>query len=76
MSQEKDKKAESAKIIPLTRLKCPSCQKRASIKFKPFCSKRCADLDLGNWLNGNYAVASDDEPEFDEYQSTDGEDNS
>jgi len=35
-------------------------------RFKPFCSKRCADADLGNWLKGGYAIPAvedDDEPE-------------
>ena len=37
--------------------KCPICHKVcAETKYKPFCSKRCADVDLGNWLNGSYAV--------------------
>ena len=25
-------------------------------KFRPFCSKRCADIDLGRWLKGNYVI--------------------
>jgi uncharacterized protein len=36
--------------------KCPNCAKPRDDKFKPFCSKRCADLDLGRWLNGTYAI--------------------
>ena len=35
---------------------CPICGKPAADRFKPFCSKRCADLDLSRWLNGVYAV--------------------
>jgi hypothetical protein len=34
--------------------------------LRPFCSKRCADVDLGNWLKGGYAipaVENDDEAE-------------
>ncbi|MEM6556858.1 MAG: DNA gyrase inhibitor YacG [Pseudomonadota bacterium] len=27
-----------------------------SVKFKPFCSKRCADIDLSRWLKGGYAI--------------------
>ncbi|MCW9045091.1 MAG: DNA gyrase inhibitor YacG [Alphaproteobacteria bacterium] len=65
MSEQKD----SAEVIPLTRVKCPVCQKRATVDFKPFCSKRCADVDLGKWLNGTYAIASQDEPDFDEQHS-------
>jgi uncharacterized protein len=36
--------------------KCPVCGKQASQDFKPFCSKRCADIDLGRWLKGGYAI--------------------
>lgn len=25
-------------------------------KYRPFCSRRCADLDLGRWMNGAYRV--------------------
>ncbi len=31
-------------------------------KFKPFCSKRCADVDLGRWLKGSYAIPTDERP--------------
>ena len=36
--------------------KCPLCGKPAAAAFKPFCSKRCADIDLGRWLKGGYAI--------------------
>lgn len=36
--------------------KCPICKKPASGDYTPFCSKRCADLDLGKWLDGNYVL--------------------
>jgi endogenous inhibitor of DNA gyrase (YacG/DUF329 family) len=43
--------------------KCPICGKPAVEEFKPFCSKRCADVDLNRWLTGNYVIpAQDDEP--------------
>ncbi len=35
---------------------CPNCGKPASPAFKPFCSKRCADVDLNRWLSGTYAI--------------------
>jgi endogenous inhibitor of DNA gyrase (YacG/DUF329 family) len=35
---------------------CPICSKPRDAKFRPFCSKRCADLDLGRWLRGEYAI--------------------
>ena len=35
---------------------CPVCGKPAAEPSKPFCSKRCADIDLGRWLKGGYAI--------------------
>jgi uncharacterized protein len=35
---------------------CPICGKPASDRFKPFCSGRCADIDLGRWFKGSYAI--------------------
>ncbi len=37
-------------------MKCPICKKDVTdTKYKPFCSKRCADIDLGNWFNEKYS---------------------
>ena len=37
--------------------RCPICKKIAPAgKYKPFCSKRCADIDLGNWFNESYRI--------------------
>ena len=36
--------------------RCPICSRPPDTKFKPFCSKRCADLDLARWLDGKYAI--------------------
>jgi endogenous inhibitor of DNA gyrase (YacG/DUF329 family) len=41
---------------PRKRLKCPVCGKPRSNEFRPFCSKHCADIDLGRWLDGRYVV--------------------
>jgi uncharacterized protein len=35
---------------------CPICGKPVEARFTPFCSRRCADIDLGRWLKGNYAI--------------------
>ncbi|MBV9904988.1 MAG: DNA gyrase inhibitor YacG [Alphaproteobacteria bacterium] len=35
---------------------CPICGKPRDQKFKPFCSKRCADIDLSKWLKGEYSI--------------------
>lgn len=44
---------------------CPICDKKTEQRYRPFCSKRCADLDLGKWMAGDYALASQEplEPE-------------
>jgi len=35
---------------------CPICGKPAALSYRPFCSKRCADVDLQRWLSGGYAI--------------------
>jgi endogenous inhibitor of DNA gyrase (YacG/DUF329 family) len=44
---------------------CPICGKPGTERFRPFCSKRCADIDLHRWLSGVYAVPAKDEEEED-----------
>ena len=41
---------------PARRPTCPLCGKPQSHDYRPFCSKHCADIDLGRWLDGRYAV--------------------
>lgn len=48
---------------------CPLCGKPAQHQTRPFCSKRCADVDLSRWLGGVYAIPAaapmeGDEDEF------------
>lgn len=38
-------------------MNCPICQKNSLPEYQPFCSKRCADIDLGNWLDGKYVLS-------------------
>jgi uncharacterized protein len=46
---------------------CPICKKPSVAEHKPFCSPRCADVDLNRWLSGSYAIpgktVDDDEEE-------------
>lgn len=37
-------------------MKCPICGKPTAPEHEPFCSRRCADIDLGNWLNDSYKL--------------------
>lgn len=45
--------------------KCVICGKPQDPKLRPFCSKRCADVDLNRWFSGGYAIpaAEEDEPD-------------
>jgi endogenous inhibitor of DNA gyrase (YacG/DUF329 family) len=36
--------------------KCPICGKPRDPDYRPFCSRRCADVDLGRWLSEGYAI--------------------
>jgi hypothetical protein len=44
---------------------CPLCGKPTQQAFRPFCSKRCADIDLNRWLKGVYAVPVKEESDED-----------
>lgn len=42
-------------------VRCPNCEKKFSYydgEFRPFCSERCKQIDLGNWAAGEYALKS------------------
>lgn len=51
---------------------CPVCRKPSAPtpRLRPFCSARCADVDLGRWFTGAYAVpvveADEDSTEIDD----------
>ncbi|MGJ8594363.1 DNA gyrase inhibitor YacG [Sulfitobacter sp.] len=39
---------------------CPICSGETDKKYSPFCSRRCADIDLAKWFSGAYATPSQD----------------
>lgn len=43
--------------------KCANCGKPQKPEVKPFCSKRCADVDLAKWLGGRYAIPAVEPPD-------------
>jgi len=49
-----------------SKAKCPICKAPTETTFRPFCSARCADVDLARWLGGRYAIASHEDAEEDE----------
>ena len=50
------------------RATCPICGKAVAAEFRPFCSRRCANVDLNRWLSGVYAVPATDGEEEDEWR--------
>ena len=47
---------------PMRERVCPICGKPRSDRYDPFCSKRCADVDLHRWLKGGYVIPGADRP--------------
>ena len=43
--------------------KCPICGQPSSTAYRPFCSRRCADVDLGRWFGGAYRIPSEQLPD-------------
>jgi len=61
-------KPKKADVIPLQSVqgRCPLCKQPIAVEYRPFCSKRCADKDLGQWLNESYKFETDETPETNE----------
>lgn len=58
--------SEDDRIVPLRRKRktasrCPVCGAPAAAAHKPFCSTRCAEVDLGRWLKGTYRIPTEEE---------------
>ena len=47
---------DSERYEPPRQQRCSICGKPAVERYRPFCSKRCADVDLARWLGGNYVI--------------------
>ena len=60
------KAKEGAKVVPLKGRRCPICRKPTADGWRPFCSKRCADIDLGRWLGESYRIPSQEEADEDD----------
>ena len=42
-------------------MSCPICGKDTIHRYRPFCCKRCAEIDLGRWMTGAYAIPAEEE---------------
>lgn len=67
-SDDSDPDELDRRVVPMPRKdggrrKCPICRKPAVHRFRPFCSQRCADVDLGRWVKGVYAIPTQEAPE-------------
>ena len=52
-------RVRSAEVVPLRPPRpCPICGTESTRAAYPFCSRRCADVDLHRWLTGSYAIAA------------------
>jgi uncharacterized protein len=40
-------------------MSCPICGRPVAADYRPFCSRRCADVDLGQWLTGGYRLPTE-----------------
>ncbi len=45
--------------------RCAICGRPVVAEFRPFCSRRCADADLGRWLTGEYRIPGPAQEEAD-----------
>jgi len=67
-----DKSAGAEVVPPRPPRKCPICGKDAARPYEPFCSRRCADIDLNRWLSGAYAIAAVESAESEEPEDDEG----
>jgi endogenous inhibitor of DNA gyrase (YacG/DUF329 family) len=51
--------------LPTGARRCPVCGKRPIPQHRPFCSDRCANIDLGRWFKGAYRVETEEPAEDD-----------
>jgi endogenous inhibitor of DNA gyrase (YacG/DUF329 family) len=61
-----DPEPDDGKVVPLVakpRRPCPICRRPAVTQYRPFCSARCGQVDLGRWFTGNYRIPTDQYPE-------------
>ncbi len=57
---DKDSLGQGAKRAPGKSSRCPICAAPTEHPFRPFCSRRCQDADLGRWLGGGYRIPTEE----------------
>lgn len=66
---KKQGSAEPVRLKP--RRPCPICAQQSAQKFHPFCSARCADIDLHRWLGEQYAIPAVEPPDSSDERAPD-----
>ena len=56
MAERQNQRTEARAAAAAKRKTCAICGKPRDARYDPFCSKRCADVDLHHWLSGAYVV--------------------
>jgi len=57
---------------PQARKRCSICGKPADARYRPFCSRRCAAIDLGRWFSESYAVPEQEPDEASSEENDEG----
>jgi endogenous inhibitor of DNA gyrase (YacG/DUF329 family) len=62
---DQDPSKRGGRVVPLARKggSCPICGAASQLKYRPFCSERCVDVDLGRWLKGGYRIPTNEKPD-------------
>ena len=61
-SDHDDPAASRPAGVRVTAAKCVRCHQPVQPRYRPFCSQRCADIDLGAWFTDRYRVPTDEPP--------------
>ncbi len=51
--------------------RCPVCREATKAEWRPFCSQRCADIDLGRWVTGSYRIPTQEPIDEDDLNGND-----
>ncbi|MGC2855319.1 DNA gyrase inhibitor YacG [Novispirillum sp. DQ9] len=67
MADENDDTPDGARLeaVRVSTATCPICGEATHARYRPFCSKRCADVDLHRWLGGVYRMPTQEVPDPD-----------
>jgi len=66
MARKNDAPTKPDSNVTLLNSACPICRKPTVLRYRPFCSKRCADIDLAKWFSGDYRVETEETPDGEE----------